>query len=141
MVDEVRQLAAEHANIQTHFRYSEPLESDMCDKLCDSTGILDVALLHELLPNNDAEFYFCGPKEFMIGIYRGLKAWGVDDARIHFEFFGPRQDISGGQPVAADSDATSNIPASNMACSASAAPSALSPELGGSCGCPVKHAP
>ncbi|MGN6135428.1 MAG: NO-inducible flavohemoprotein [Aureliella sp.] len=99
MVEEVRQLAAAHPNIHTHFRYSEPLESDMCDKLCDSTGILDVALLHEMLPSNDADYYFCGPKEFMVGIYRGLKAWGVDDARIHFEFFGPRQDISGGVPI------------------------------------------
>lgn len=133
MVAEVRQLAAEHDNIRTHFCYSEPLDSDLCDQLCDSTGLLDVALLRKMLPNNDAEFYFCGPKEFMVGVYRGLKSWGVDDSQIHFEFFGPRQDISGGPSQAAVD------PASDIACSDSVGSAGQTPAMAGVGGCPIKH--
>lgn len=90
---EVREVAAGASNLHVHFRYDAPLADDVPAGRCDSTGIVDVALLRELLPDNNAEFYFCGPKPFMAGIYRGLEEWGVDEPRIHFEFFGPRQDI------------------------------------------------
>lgn len=55
---------------------------------------MDAALVRELIPTADAEFYFCDPKPFMAGLYHGLQDWGVDASRIHFEFFGPRQDIT-----------------------------------------------
>ena len=93
MAREVRQIAAECPNVQVHFRYDAPLEDDTASARCHSTGFVDLDLLKELLPDNNAEFYFCGPKPFMAGLYRGLKDWKVDDAHIHFEFFGPRQDI------------------------------------------------
>ena len=79
-------------------RYSTvdaPLADDVSSGRCDSTGIPDVALLRRLLPDNDAEFFFCGPREFMAGLYRGLRDWGVDESRIHFEFFGPKEDLNG----------------------------------------------
>ena len=41
-----------------------------------------------------AKYYFCGPKPFMQCVYANLKALGVDDDRIAFEFFGPRQEIA-----------------------------------------------
>ena len=36
LADEVRRVAAEHPNVVTHFRYSAPLDQDLCDKFCDS---------------------------------------------------------------------------------------------------------
>jgi len=98
---EVRQLAAECSHLRTHFRYDAPLPEDLHQKSCDSAGVIDTKLLSELIPSNDAHFFFCGPKPFMVGVYQGLKDWGVDDARMHFEFFGPKQDLVDQGPGAA----------------------------------------
>jgi nitric oxide dioxygenase len=94
LADEVRRIAAEMPNIRTHFRYDAPHADDLKNKLCDSAGFVDRAFLREWLPTNDADFYFCGPKPFMTGVFRALKEWEVDESRIHFEFFGPRQEIT-----------------------------------------------
>ncbi len=94
LADEVRQIAVERPNVRTHFRYDTPWSDDTQQQRCDSAGLVDGEFLREWLPTNDAEFYFCGPKPFMTNIYRGLKEWEVDDSRIHFEFFGPRQEIT-----------------------------------------------
>ena len=94
LADEVRRIATEMPNIRTHFRYDAPHADDVKKKLCDSAGLVDRAFLREWLPTNDADFYFCGPKPFMTGVFHALKEWGVDESRMHFEFFGPREDIT-----------------------------------------------
>lgn len=91
--EEVRQIASAHSNIQAHFRYDAPLDDDLHSGRCDSTGFVDAGLLRELLPGPDADFYFCGPKPFMTGLYRELKEWGVSEEQMHFEFFGPKQEL------------------------------------------------
>lgn len=95
LADELQHIAAEHPNIRTHFRYDAPLLEDVVLKCCDSVGLVNVAFLKEFLPSSDAEYYFCGPKPFMAGLYHGLLNWGVSESHINFEFFGPKQDISG----------------------------------------------
>jgi nitric oxide dioxygenase len=92
--NEVREITASYPSIQTHFRYDSPLPDDLSGGQCDSIGIVDIGFLRELLPNKKAEFYFCGPRPFMVGLYHGLKSWGVDESQLHFEFFGPRQDLT-----------------------------------------------
>jgi nitric oxide dioxygenase len=87
-----RRLAEEHANLRRHVRYDAPLPGDVESRRCDSVGLVDDGFLRGLLPH-EADFYFCGPKPFMTSIHRGLKAWGVLDDQIHFEFFGPRQEL------------------------------------------------
>jgi nitric oxide dioxygenase len=94
LAGEVRALAAQYDYIQTHFRYDAPLADDLREGRCDSTGVIDIELVRELLPSNDVEFYFCGPKPFMAGLYHGLKAWGAGEEQLHFEFFGPRQELT-----------------------------------------------
>lgn len=94
LAGEVRHLASECTNLHTHFRYDAPLAGDLQQKCCDSIGMIDLKFLSQVLPGNDAEFYFCGPKPFMVGLYQGLKDWGVDESRIHFEFFGPKQELT-----------------------------------------------
>jgi nitric oxide dioxygenase len=91
---EVRELAQQHSNVRTHFRYDAPLDDDLAAGRCDSVGMIDRALLSDLIPHEDAEYYFCGPKAFMTGLYRELKERGVDESRIHFEFFGPMQELA-----------------------------------------------
>jgi nitric oxide dioxygenase len=94
LAGEVRQIAAEHPNIHAHFRYDAPLPQDLEQRRCDSVGIVDLALLRGILPGPDAEFNFCGPKPFMAELYQSLQSWGVDESRLNFEFFGPRQEIT-----------------------------------------------
>jgi nitric oxide dioxygenase len=92
--DEARRMAAECPRIRLHFRYDEPLANDLGRQHCDSTGRIDEELLSELLPSIETEFYFCGPKPFMAGLLYTLKNLGVADSRIHYEFFGPKQELA-----------------------------------------------
>lgn len=97
--DEVKAVVNDAPHIKTHVRYSNPLSDDVTQRHCDSVGYVDRPLLDELVPHEQAtqaDYYFCGPKPFMANVYRELKNRGVDEANIHFEFFGPRQDITQG---------------------------------------------
>jgi nitric oxide dioxygenase len=91
---QVQRLATQCPNIRVHFRYDAPLVDDLGTGRCDSVGLIDGPLLKELLPSRDAEFYLCGPKLFMWGLLEILQKWGVAESQIHYEFFGPRQDLS-----------------------------------------------
>lgn len=94
LASEIREIAGRHDNVQAHIRYDAPLDDDLPRGRCHSTGLVDMNFLREFVPTCDADFYFCGPKPFMAGLYRGLKDWGVHEANMRFEFFGPRQDIA-----------------------------------------------
>lgn len=91
---EIRQAARTLPGLNLHTRYDAPLADDVPAGRCDSIGLLDNELLDSLKLPDDAEYYFCGPAPFMKNLYSLLKQRGIDDARIHFEFFGPRQDIT-----------------------------------------------
>jgi len=95
MGGEVRDAARLRSGIHTHFRYNAPLTDDLSAGRCDSIGRVDLPFLQQILPANDAQFYFCGPKLFMSGVHSALMEWQVDESQIHFEFFGPRQEIRG----------------------------------------------
>ena len=58
-----------------------------------SEGRIDAELIESLVPGRDADYYFCGPKPFMIDIYHQLLTWGIPASQARFEFFGPRQDL------------------------------------------------
>lgn len=55
----------------------------------DAAGRIDMALLARFLPFGDYDFYLCGPASFTQALYDGLRGYGVADARIHAEAFGP----------------------------------------------------
>lgn len=88
------------ANVSTHVIYDDPLPDDLQERRCDGVGTINQEFLLTRTPHETASYYFCGPKPFMKSIYSGLKELGLSDDRIHFEFFGPRQDITGGAAVA-----------------------------------------
>lgn len=56
-------------------------------------------LAAEELPVAQAEVYLCGPTAFMASICQQLLTLGVDAQRIHYEVFGPHQDLA---PMVAD---------------------------------------
>lgn len=94
LADEVRNLSRHGATVTTHVMYDAPLAEDTTGTHCDSTGTIDRAFLEQWVPYEQAEFYFCGPKPFMQTIYGALQELGVGEDRIHFEFFGPRAEIT-----------------------------------------------
>ncbi len=91
--EQVRELAAKHPNLTVHYRYSEPDEADRTAKRHDSEGFVNAELVESLVPERDADFYFCGPKPFMVNVYQHLIEWGVPASQVHMEFFGPRQEL------------------------------------------------
>lgn len=101
LVDEIRELKLNGSgNVTTHVIFDHPLPGDLDQRKCDSVGTLDKEFLRTQTPYQQASYYFCGPKPFMQAVYSGLKALGVGDERIHFEFFGPRQEITAGTSAA-----------------------------------------
>lgn len=90
MKDRVNEIVQNHEQVTAYTVYDSPGEDDQCDK----DGHIDYEWLQSILPTNDAAFYFCGPKGFMRAMYRNLKQLDVASEDIHFEIFGPADDIT-----------------------------------------------
>ena len=63
----VEDQARRHANLHAHFRYSDPAGPGVERQGSVSTGFVDAALIESLVPERDADYYFCGPQPFMVG--------------------------------------------------------------------------
>jgi len=96
MAAHVRAVAGENDNVRAHIAYSRPLPDDVVGRDHDGRGRVDGDLLKRLLPDNDLDFYLCGPTPFMKALYNGLLGWGVPEDRIHYEFFGPGSALTEG---------------------------------------------
>jgi hypothetical protein len=86
---EVTGLARRMPNLTVHVRYSEQLEDAFEGQAPDSFGLVDEALLRDLVPAPDVDVYLCGPGPFMNAMDQALAALGVPDERVRFEPFGP----------------------------------------------------
>ena len=91
--NEVQQLKSSGKDVSTHTIYDQPLPEDLAQNKSDLEGLLTAQLLHEWTPIETADYYICGPKPFMEGAVNSLLQLGVDNQRIHLEFFGPKQNI------------------------------------------------
>ena len=60
---------------------------------CDETGFVTTELMREWTPFAEADFYFCGPKPFMKHVHACLRELGVDEHRVRYEFFGPKEEL------------------------------------------------
>lgn len=86
-------LSKQHPTLTIHYRYSDTPPAGTIRSGNASTGFIDAELIESFVPERDADYYFCGPQPFMVGIYHDLLAWGMPPAQAHFEFFGPRQEL------------------------------------------------
>lgn len=86
-------LKSDHANLSAHYRYSNPTRDNTPRTGESSTGFVDTNFLETLIPERDADYYFCGPKPFMVSIYQDLLKWDIPAQQVHFEFFGPREEL------------------------------------------------
>lgn len=90
---EVRGLVEGSSHVKSLVLYDQPLADDLRHGLCDLVGLVDAHLLGEWTPTANAEFYFCGPRPFMQGVFSSLTRLGVDADRMHYEFFGPKGEL------------------------------------------------
>jgi nitric oxide dioxygenase len=59
----------------------------------DVTGMITIDWLSENTPLIEADIYLCGPKPFLQSFLSGLSLAGVAADRIHYEFFGPADEL------------------------------------------------
>lgn len=85
----LRALSASMPNIHMINCYSQPLPEDLPEKQFQVRGYITIDLLQQVLPNNQYQFYLCGPPPFMESLYQGLMDWQVPQDRIRYEAFGP----------------------------------------------------
>ncbi len=83
------ELEKRHPNIRVHVCYSKPSPGDVKGKDFHHESRVTVGLFKELLPSSNYDYYLCGPGAFMESITDDLRAWGVPDANVHYEAFGP----------------------------------------------------
>ncbi len=86
---ELDAIAQQHPNVRIRICYSQPDAADRLGVDYHVAGRVTPELLRSELPSNDFAFYYCGPGAMMESLTSGLKAWGVPEARLHFEAFGP----------------------------------------------------
>jgi ferredoxin-NADP reductase len=83
------EITAKNKNLHLHVCYSKPLPTDVLGRDYQHEGRVTVELFKQLLPSNNYDYFLCGPGPFMESITSDLTAWGVPDAWVHFEAFGP----------------------------------------------------
>ncbi|MEX0643209.1 MAG: 2Fe-2S iron-sulfur cluster-binding protein [Pirellulales bacterium] len=87
--EHVQKLALENPNIRLHVSYSSPLAEDVWYRDYNHRGRVTIERLREALPSSNFRFYVCGPGEMMESLVPALWEWGVPEAHVHFEAFGP----------------------------------------------------
>lgn len=90
-VEELNSLNGMHDNLHCHVRLSEASAED---EGFDSEGFVDRELLDTLVGDRRAQYYFCGPAPMMRAVNQMLLSRGVGAEDIHFEFFGPKEDMA-----------------------------------------------
>jgi len=93
MDDHVKDLAKGHGDIRVATFYSAPHDNDVAGETHDIDGFVTVDWLSQNTPIHDADFYLCGPKPFLRAFVGGLSLAGVPNDRIHYEFFGPADEL------------------------------------------------
>ena len=89
MKSHLEALAAAHPNFHLRVCCSDPAAEDVAGRDYQHRGRIDVDLLRRQLPLKPYHFYICGPTPMMESLVPALDEWGVPDARIHYEAFGP----------------------------------------------------
>ena len=97
----VRDLDAQHPNIEATTFYSRPRDSDVAGRDFDHAKRIDMDWLRANTPIDEADYFVCGPLPFMRTFVTGLVEAGVPVDRVHYEFFGPVEELLDEVPVAA----------------------------------------
>lgn len=110
---QLEELAGVHPRFKLDVVYSRPAAEDVQGRDFQHTGHVDIALLQRTLPHGRHQFYICGPAAMMESLVPALAEWGVPDADVHFEAFGPAS-VRRAVPASATA-AASGAPTSELA--------------------------
>ncbi len=89
----IRSLATGHGRVAVTTFYSEPSGSDAVGLSHDHDGFITIDWLRKNTSLFTSDFYLCGPKPFLRSLVNGLLQAGVSGDRIHYEFFGPTDEL------------------------------------------------
>lgn len=105
----LEKLAEQYKNFHLYTCYSRPKETDKKDKDYQHSGHVDITLLRLTLLLKPYHFYICGSKQMMESLVPDLSAWGVPDANIHYESFGPASIVKPHKPISLSSEIMSAL--------------------------------
>jgi nitric oxide dioxygenase len=89
----VRRVASVRDKLTVKTFYSDPGLGDAAGLSHDYDGFITVDWLRSQTPFETSEFYLCGPKPFLRALVPALGRAGVSSDRIHYEFFGPADEL------------------------------------------------
>lgn len=89
MYDHFKSIVQRCNNVHIVICYSDPTEACIRGEDYHFKGRISIDLFKNVLRSNNYEFYICGPPPMMESVTGGLQQWGVPEADIHFEAFGP----------------------------------------------------
>lgn len=73
--------------------YQSPRSEDLAGRDYDVAGLIDEDWLAANTPTGEADYFLCGPRPFLRVLVAALSLGGVASERIHYEFFGPADDL------------------------------------------------
>jgi nitric oxide dioxygenase len=91
--EHVRRLEEGRRNIRATTFYETPLRTDREGLDYDQVGLIDETWLAAHTPIEVADYYLCGPRPFLRAFVSALSLAGVASERIHYEFFGPADEL------------------------------------------------
>lgn len=90
MGQHVRALTTAHPRARSTVFYEAPANDADGH---DHAGLISGAWLAEQTPIGTADYYLCGPRPFLRALVSDLRAAGVSEDRIPYEFFGPADEV------------------------------------------------
>ncbi|MCL4673541.1 MAG: NO-inducible flavohemoprotein [Sphingomonadaceae bacterium] len=89
----IRALAESNEAVQVVDFHQTPLADEVEGLDYDHAGIITDEWLVSNTPVAQADFYICGPRPFLRHAVSALSLAGVPSDRIHYEFFGPADEL------------------------------------------------
>lgn len=83
-------------DVRRYIAYSRPSARDRLGADFDAEGHADIEALQAIGVPRGADFYLCGPGEFMRDLTEGLASWGIPAGQVRTEFFGPVGSVTPG---------------------------------------------
>lgn len=88
----IKDIQHSRENVKVLLFNEHPTDDDVKGVNFDHEGRMDLKKLDQgetlFIDDEKAQYYVCGPVEFMLGMEDALRALGVDASRIHMERFG-----------------------------------------------------
>ncbi|MBY8826416.1 NO-inducible flavohemoprotein [Sphingomonas colocasiae] len=93
MRDHVRALAMQGKVVRVTDFHQTPLDGEVEGRDYDHAGLITEAWLIANTPAGEADYFICGPRPFLRAAVSALSLAGVAAGRIHYEFFGPADEL------------------------------------------------